>query len=237
MFHLAAAFLVFVAGGFIIYEIYRQNWKIIKVFAGAFLAIFVLLVPVLYFFKGVNLLTMSIEAFVPIVSALKFGQTRAPAVESVSVSFKNFFLLVNYLLTGNSSFSRQKIISLCKVLCAVLCVFSFVYNKNQWKKLASVSLLCVYIPDFSGFYLLVYLLIPLLFFINDKSNGKCDYIYACLFAVATTFLVVPYKIKGGVLYNIISGSFILVSLCVFCLLLLLFANAVYELMSKKREEK
>ena len=237
LFYLAAAFLVFVAGCFIIYEIYRQNWKFIKVFAGAFLAIFVLLVSVLYFFKGVNLLTMSIEAFAPIVNALKFGQTRAPAVESVSVSFKNFFLLVNYLLTGNSSFSRQKIISLCKVLCAVLCVFSFVYNKNQWKKLASVSLLCVYIPDFSGFYLLVYLLIPLLFFINDKSNGKCDYIYACLFAVATTFLVVPYKIKGGVLYNIISGSFILVSLCVFCLFLLLAANAVYDFAKQKREKK
>ena len=233
LFYLAAAFLVLVAGCFVMYEIYRQNWRFVKILACASFVLLVLAVPVLYLAKKINLLSVASAAFAPVFNALKFGQARAPAVESVSVSFKNFFLLVNYLLTGNSSFSRPLVISSCKVLCCLLCVFSFVYNKNQWKKLASVSLLCVYIPDFSGFYLLVYLLIPLLFFINDKSNGKCDYIYACLFAVATTFLVVPYKIKGGVLYNMISGSFIVVSLCVFCLFLLLVANAVYDLAKQK----
>lgn len=233
LFYLAAAFLVLVAGCFVMYEIYRQNWRFVKILACASFVLLVLAVPVLYLAKKINLLSVASAAFAPVFNALKFGQSRAPAVESVSVSFKNFFLLVNYLLTGNSSFSRPLVISACKVLCCLLCVFSFAFNKKLWKKLVSVTLLCIYFPDFSGFYLLVYLLIPLLFFINDSENDWLDYVYACLFAVATTFLIVPYKMDGGILYNMISGSFIVVSLCVFCLFLLLVLNAVYDLAKQK----
>lgn len=237
LFHLAAVFLITAAGCFVIYEIYRQNWKFIKIFVAVCFFVFALLVPVLYFAKGVNLLSFISAVFVPIANALEFGKERTPVVDTVNVSSKNFFLLLNFLFEKKDSIASARPLNLFKVLCVGVCIFSFVYNKKIWKKLTCASLLCIYVPDFSGFYLLVYFMIPLLFFINDMDNGRCDYIYACLFAVITTFLLVPFKLEGGLYYGIITGSFIVISLCVFCLFLLLFANAVYELMSKKREEK
>lgn len=236
LFHLAAVFLIAAAGCFVVYEIYRQNWKFMKFFAAASFFVLVLLVPFFYFFKGVNLFAKMAGIFSSVFDALRFGDGMSKSAEGVNVSMKNFVLLAHFLLTGKASLQNSAFLILCKIFCVLLSVFSFAFNKKQWKKIASVSLLCVYIPDFSGFYLLVYLLIPLLFFINDSSSARSDYVYACLFAITTTFLVVPYKFKVES-YYLLTGSFVVISLCVFCLFLLLAANAVYDLAKQKREKK
>ena len=233
LFYLVAAFLVLVAGCFVVYEIYRQNWKFMKFFAAASFFALVLLVPFFYFFKGVNLFAKMAGIFSSVFDALRFGDRMTKSAEGVNVSMKNFVLLAHFLLTGKASLQNSAFLILCKIFCVLLSVFSFAFNKKQWKKIASVSLLCVYIPDFSVFYLLVYLLIPLLFFINDSSSARSDYVYACLFAITTTFLVVPYKFKVES-YYLLTGSFVVISLCVFCLFLLLVANAVYELIMEKK---
>lgn len=235
MTHLFVAFLIFAVACFFIYEVYKQNWKFVGGVGGAAFVVFFLAVFVFYFVKRINLLSSVSAAFSPVIQALNFGTVMTASVEGVNVSFKNFTLLVHYLLTGGISISKQSVFLLGKTVCVALCIFSFACNKKMWKKLACVSLLCIYVPDFSGMYLLVYLLIPLVFFINDVQDDNVDYFYACLFAITTTFLVIPYKFKVESHY-LLTGSFVVISLCVFCLLLLLFANAVYELMSKKREK-
>lgn len=236
MTHLFIAFLIFAVACFFIYEVYMQNWKYVRVIGAVSFAAFAPVVYILCFAKNVNLLSVVSAPFLPVIQALNFGTELAASVEGVNVSFKNFTLLVHYLLTGEISISKQWFFLLGKTVCVALCIVSFACNKKMWKKLACVSLLCIYVPDFSGMYLLVYLLIPLVFFINDVQNDNVDYFYACLFAITTTFLVIPYKFKVESHY-LLTGSFVVISLCVFCLLLLLFANAVYELVSKKREKK
>ena len=116
----------------------------------------------------------------------------------------------------------------------VICVFSFIFNRKIWKKLASAALLCVYVPDFAGTYLLIYLLIPLLFFVNDNEDSKINYLFACFFAIATTFLIVPYKFNVDAYYSL-TGSFVVISISVFCLFLALVGNAIYELTRRKQE--
>ncbi|MCR4925234.1 MAG: DUF2029 domain-containing protein [Clostridiales bacterium] len=237
LFHLAAIFFVFVFSCFVIYEIYRENWRVVKILGFFSFAAIVFFVAFISLAKKENIISFVLNVFKPIMNAIAFGNERAPAVESVSVSAKNLFLLINFLLTGNSTFSKSGMVVVFKVLCVFLCVFSFVFNERSWKKLASASLLCMYVPDFSGFYLLIYFIIPLLFFINEKENNKIDYVYACLFAIITTFFIIPFKLEGGIYYNIITGSFIVISLCVFLFLMLLFFDAICNVARKGKELK
>ena len=236
MLHLAVILFIALIGSFAIYVVYKQKWKCIKLIGIISFFIFVVFTVFIDFVKDKNIFSSIANIFLPIINALNFGKKMTTFVEGVNVSLKNFILLFNYLLTGNSSISKTGIFILCKVLFIILCIFSFVFNTKCWKKLASIALLCIYIPDFSGTYLLLYLLIPLLFFINDTENDKIDYIYACLLAITTTFLIIPYKFNIKT-YYLLTAPFVIISLCVFSLFLLLLGNALYDLIMRKNSNK
>ena len=84
-----------------------QNWKYVRVIGGVSFAAFAPAVYILSFAKNVNLLSVVSAPFLPVIQALNFGTEMTASVEGVNVSFKNFTLLVHYLLTGGISISKQ----------------------------------------------------------------------------------------------------------------------------------
>lgn len=230
--HLALVFLIFLAACFAVYEVYKQNWKNVAILWISLVVVFSITSIVLYFSKHEGLLSYATGVFVSIKNALVFGKNMTASLEGVNVSFKNLFLLLNFLITKNTSFPKTAFIEFCKYVCVAFCVFSFFANKRVWKKIASMSLLCIYVPDFAATYLLLFLLIPLLLFINDEKIDKMDYLYALLFAVSTSLLILPGKIQFGN-YYLVTTSFIIMSLSVFSMFILLVGSAFYELIKEK----
>lgn len=234
--HLALFALLAAAACFLLFQIHAENWKRAGIAGAACLAAFFAAALYLRVAKGVDALAWLSVAAESVLNALKFGDRMTKNAEGVNVSIKNFVLLAHFFLTGKASVQSGAAIALCKILCAALCVFSFAFNKKIWKKLLSVSLLCVYVPDFSGMYLLLYLLIPLLHFINDGEESALDFAFACLFAVATTFLIVPHKFVLSA-YYLVTGSFVVISLSVFAMFLLVVLSAAFDLIKERRQAR
>lgn len=59
----------------------------------------------------------------------------------------------------------------------------------KWKLVAIASMMLVIVPGFSFIYNIVYMMIPLMLFLDEKKRNKLDYIYAILFALQFAFLV------------------------------------------------
>ena len=234
LFHLAAVFIIVLACCYVIYEIYREKWKALRLIAVISLVVFILTILYFYFAKSKNLFLGIFNVFKPVANALRFGNRMTKSVEGINLSLKNFILLVNYLLFKRTVIENNGLLALCKFFCIGLGLFSFFFNKKKWRKFAALSLLCVYVPDFSGMYLPLYLFIPLLFFINDADNSKMDCLYACLFAISLTFVIVPYRFNIPT-YYLMTGSFVLISLSMFSIYVLLVGNAIYDLVKKKND--
>ena len=70
-------------------------------------------------------------------------------------------------------------------------IFIFCFSSSFWKKLMGPALLCIVIPIMSWQYTLIFLFIPLLYFINDYDDSKINKFYAALFAIIISFLIIP----------------------------------------------
>lgn len=70
-------------------------------------------------------------------------------------------------------------------------IFTFWFVPSFWKKLSALSLLCILIPTMSWQYTLIFLFIPLLYFINDSDDSKSSRYYAFLFALIVSILIIP----------------------------------------------
>mgnify|MGYP006993777595 FL=1 len=66
--------------------------------------------------------------------------------------------------------------------------------KDVWKKVFLLSSIMIVAPFWSGGYVGIYLVVPLVLFIRQKQNGMINYVYAGLFACM--FLLFTYT-RGG----------------------------------------
>lgn len=232
--HITAIFAIFCICGFLMYKIYKEDCKFLLLCTITFLCFIVIAGGFIYFYKNINFFAILKNIFVPILNAVKFGNNMTQKVEGVNVSIKNFILLIHYFVTGSNVIVSDSIIRILKIICIIFSIFAFAFNKTLWKKLACISFLCIYVPDFAAFYLLVYLILPLVFFINDATNDKANYFYAVLFAIIISFFVVPYNFKIPSNY-VVTGSFVVIVFCVFILYVSLVVNAVYNFCTTKNK--
>ncbi len=78
----------------------------------------------------------------------------------------------------------NKIFFVLSVFILPVGAFSAYFIKSKWKTLAILCLLMVLIPQISYTYLLLFMIIPLLYFLNEKEKyGFCDLIYLVLFCL------------------------------------------------------
>lgn len=216
--------------------VYKQKWKIFFRIFTALFCVLILSSIMLWIFKIYNVFSAVKDLCSPIFKAILFGKRMTASVEGVNVSFKNFILLTGFFLTKSKNTPPEFIFQIAKATCLIIGIFTFAFSKETWKKLTSLSLLCAYIPDFSGTYLLVYMIIPTLFFINDRTESKQNYIAAFLLAMITTFIVIPYKVKLETYYKI-TGSFIIMVYSSFLLYSILFLEATRNFIKSKKLKK
>lgn len=125
------------------------------------------------------------------------------------------------------------------LICVMLFIIAFTV-KESWKELLCYTLIMILVPSFSGAYVLLFMLIPLVEFLNYQTQNKeqtgnriFDFFYALLFLLLMSPLALPdvsyfdTNIQPGPL----TGSFLCYFICVFLLVLLLIFEGIKALIS------
>lgn len=104
-------------------------------------------------------------------------------------SFLNFIKIVCSL--GGKTIQTAGILG-WGIPIAVCCII-FILGKEEWKKIYALSLLCIWLPQFSYTYTLLLFILPLLYCLKDckKSFHFFSYIYRILFLVILVPLCLP----------------------------------------------
>lgn len=112
-------------------------------------------------------------------------------------------------------------------------IFSYFYSEKVWKKLCVLSLLCIFVPDMSGSYTLIFLFLPLMAFLNEKDEEKLSVAYAVLFAILMPLLIIP--VEFGHFPNQASGRFIVQSVMLVVLYFAILVQSAQNFVKGKRK--
>lgn len=133
---------------------------------------------------------------------------------------------------NNFSIILSVVIFILLILCSIVC-------REQWQKIACLSLIIVTIPTFSWIYNAIYMFPVILFFLKEKIIQKQlnmkDYIY--LIQLLFVFIPLPYgelfkSLKG---VNKISYSTFICSLSLYLLMFLLIGEGIKYLIIHKKQ--
>lgn len=120
----------------------------------------------------------------------------------------------------------------------VLLLVGSLFIKKKWKRIAAISLVVILMPDFSFIYNVIYLIIPLIFFIKDVKGKKITFlntIYMLCFVGA--FAPLPYgdifRSVGG--YNNMNVGTMISSLSLILLALFLTGEGVYKMFKQSKK--
>ena len=144
---------------------------------------------------------------------IRWTQSLTMTPLGTNFSFKNFLLVFNKLLyriligRGGYFAVPQLVFMVSKLLLLAGGIFSYFHSDSEWKKLASLSLMCILIPDVSYLYVLLFLFIPIVSFLNDETEGILPDFYALCFGTIMPVLVIPVKVDFPRYF--VSGGFLL----------------------------
>lgn len=105
------------------------------------------------------------------------------------VNITNTFELFGEIFNRGRLFETAGNVVLLLTVVIGLLLILFANFKEQWKLYAVISLILVLVPGFSYIYSIVYMIIPLLYFLNERKTKKLDYVYAALFALQFIFII------------------------------------------------
>lgn len=139
----------------------------------------------------------------------------------------------------NIPFGTYTLSCLFSFLLFTLSIVSIFYLKRDWKPVAIVSLLTILVVQISYIYALIFMIIPLILFLNERGKAKpMDYVYLSLF-IATfapvKFIGPIYRIGDITLSGILERSAVLLMLCLLALEGLI--TIIKLLVNKSRLEK
>lgn len=152
-------------------------------------------------------------------------------------SFANLMKIVQTFI--GMDFDKTGVI--LKIIPACIVIFIFMTNKDEWKKMFAIVLFCIWIPEFSYTYTLIFLILPLISYLNADAGKKIaliDYIYIVLYVImflptaTTTF---PEMDVPGVPYPL-SGSVMIVNGAIVAFSLLLIIDGISALVTKGKIE-
>lgn len=129
------------------------------------------------------------------VNVLVWGEEKQ--ISAHSYSLKNLVLIGDAIVRKLSFFpfalNTRLLVRLAQIACMLLCLWVYHATHRYWEKLFCLSLLCIYIPSITYQYALLFLLIPLVYFLNDHEVGPFDGLYDVAFAVFVSLLVIPIR--------------------------------------------
>lgn len=119
----------------------------------------------------------------------------------------------------------------------ILCLITYITNKALWKKVFALVMFIIWIPSFSYTYTLLFLILPLLLFLNEKSE-KTDIFFAICFALTLSPWCLPKLsrinfLNGDEFKFYLTGGMLAVNLLLLCMLLILFFSGIVALMNGK----
>lgn len=198
----------------------------------------------LFYFIGFLLMGYSIKHLGrEFTNVLTFGSSTTTYAMGLNVSIKNLFLLVNGFIFRLSHHAVPKITSdkffvLLQFLCLACGIFTAIFSKEYWKKLFALSMLCIYIPNFSGQYTMIFLLIPLVYYINDISDDssctKLNVFFPIGFACFISLFIIPIEVLVTPRY-FVSVNFLIQILYMFFFSFVLFVQAIKNVITSRRK--
>lgn len=223
----------------------NKDWKGSIICFVDFLLIYILSFFLLQLFTSVTNSGSPTISMIEITASLDNLKAWSANVSSrpsgLNCSIKNFFLCINgvfLLLCGKRTgfINSELIFHLLQLFILVICLFIFIKSTKKWQKIFSLVMCCIYIPSVSYQYSMIFLLIPLSFFINDDNlDSKLSNFYAFAFAVCISMLIIPIKIDADRYF--LSGGFI-IQQCIMALMLLsVFIETIINCKKRTMETK
>lgn len=198
----------------------KKDWKGALLCVGFAISIYLVAFVICY---DIRVFFESIE------NIFAWASNRSQRVELTNFSIINFTKLVNgflVLITNNffSSIKSPGFYKFVLIFCFLSSVFMYFFSKDDYKKLFSLSALCIYIPNISYAYSLVFLLLPLIAFIEDEKESKFEFVYAFCFAVMISTIATPLFIwKYGICITV---SNLLKQSVLFLMYVMIFVEAI-----------
>lgn len=136
-------------------------------------------------------------------------------LSAYSYSLKNLILIGDAIVRKLSilpfALNTRLLIRLAQIVCMLLCLWVYHDTRRYWEKLFCLSLLCIYIPSISYQYALLFLIIPLVYFLNEKDVGPFDGFYDVAFAVFVSLLVIP--VQFPIKITLVVHQLLLLAMC------------------------
>ena len=158
----------------------KVHWK--EVFGAVALGITVFIAP-FFAFDGIA----SVKAMLN--GILLSSDLQGNIGMGYNFSFSNLLKILSAVLL----FSIPVNDLLLRIIPFGLCMLIFLFNTERWKKIFAIALLCIWLPEFSYTYTLLFLTIPLFFFLKDTETESVlvRTIYSVLFLIIVSPLALP----------------------------------------------
>ena len=181
-----------------------------------------------------------------LVSFLDMEVTPTTSVMSMdygyNFSFKNITNVMQEILGSTIS---DMVTGAALLLISIMLLITAFKTRERWKELLSYTLLMVLIPSFSGAYVIMFLFIPFIEFLNDRADNRLrrkrpgmDYLYALIMLVILTPWALPKlrRFSEDIQPGPITGSYVVYFLCIIALTLLMLYEGLGCLTVKYRRK-
>lgn len=215
----------------------KKDWKsVLKSFlytAGIYVATFAIC--------GYRIVTFGSN----VAAGVAWGESTTDLGSGLNFSIQNISRLIYTFVFSilHPDFSRNELAFACKdyiniyrvitLLVFVLLFVSFFFLEKKWMKLMVPALMCILIPPTSFMYVLIFLMIPFLCYLNEEKDSDIDKIYSFMFAVLFSIIIIPVSFPSSP-YSI-TGCFIMQVSTVFFFLFALCRNAFINMIKYSKE--
>ena len=175
---IAAAIKIYPAA-FGLLLIRHKKWK--EALEAIIAGVLVMFVPFVFFTKENRSVTLWISN---IINCNKEFQNNGFGFK---LNLSNAMQIVEAWSGVDLSVLIQVLVGVVLLLNCMLVVFD--RKMEEWKAVTLLSLLMILIPGFSWTYTLLFMVVPLVLFLNNKSNAKSSWVYLVLFVLL--FAVIP----------------------------------------------
>lgn len=178
-----------------------------------------------------------IDSFLTMLNGISISSSDGLALGfGFNFSFGNLIRTL-YGLTGEYIEEVSSIIYLIPFL---VCILIYLLNTDIWKKVFALIIFMIWIPSFSYTYVLIFMIIPLVFFLKTEKKRN-DYLYAVFFAVIMGTWCLPKLnqvnfLKGEEFKFYLTYGTILVNIVIALFSLLLIMDGVYNIFQRKKGE-
>lgn len=204
----------------------HKRWK--EVFVAIVIGILMFVMPFLFLCRG------------GVISLFENILYASPILANRGMGFNFSFANLMKIVQAFSGTTLIKNSIMLKGIPACVAIFIFITNSNEWKKMFAIVLFCIWIPEFSYTYTLVFFILPLISYLNADVGKKIeifDYIYIMLYIIIflpTATVTFPEMDDPGVPYPL-SGSVMIVNGAIVAFSLLLIIEGIFALIVKSRD--